>query len=403
MGYPLSLVLAVLFAAYSLVTMMAIVLWRKNPTIDINRATDKINFALCGVLTVCAWFFQQSTYVDLDRMMEEIGQGPDLLLKLYGSQPLSFVLLMIGYWTGDRRVLQVIGCALTYGLAMVIIAELKKMLHPDPITAFLGTMLYLVRPGFVTAVTNIRFWIAVELLLLAGVIWLKRKRWQLPVCLIVAGILLHSGVIPVIMGFAIAMISSRSLFVFLCVIAVLYSAFLSQIIDFLSSFGVTFFDYVSTRMAAYYGEGMSQGSYDAEMLEAGGNLLGIRMLCIIIPMVLLYFIFRSSLSQVLPAGMERFIIFELVFVAGSSQSYTVFIRYTILALYLMIPVMFCYLSHFFINDCHVSGMQKNNNEKAVRSFASVMAKPLFLFLLLALFFFLLCQWHNAYYSSVLVF
>ena len=141
MGYPLSLVLAVLFAAYSLVTMMAIVLWRKNPTIDINRATDKINFALCGVLTVCAWFFQQSTYVDLDRMMEEIGQGPDLLLKLYGSQPLSFVLLMIGYWTGDRRVLQVIGCALTYGLAMVIIAELKKMLHPDPITAFLGTML----------------------------------------------------------------------------------------------------------------------------------------------------------------------------------------------------------------------------------------------------------------------
>ena len=78
-------------------------------------------------------------------------------------------------------------------------------------------------------------------------------------------------------------------FGFLCVIAVLYSAFLGQIIDFLSSFGVTFFDYVSTRMAVYYGVGMSQGSYDAEMLESGGNVLGIRMLCIIIPMVLLYF------------------------------------------------------------------------------------------------------------------
>lgn len=61
--------------------------------------------------------------------------------------------------------------------------------------------------------------------------------------------------------------------------------------------------------------------------------------------------------------MERFIIFELVFVAGSSQSCTVFIRHTILALYLMIPVIFCYLNHFFINDCHVSGIQWESSKK----------------------------------------
>lgn len=61
--------------------------------------------------------------------------------------------------------------------------------------------------------------------------------------------------------------------------------------------------------------------------------------------------------------MERFIIFEPVFVAGSSQSCTVFIRYTILALYLMILVIFCYLNHFFINDCHVSGIQWESGKK----------------------------------------
>lgn len=407
MGYPLSLVLAVLFAMYSLVTVFAIFSWKRNSAIDINRVTDTINFVLCGILTICAWFFQQSTYVDLDRMMQEIDnarvQGIDALFSEYETQPLSFALLMIGYWTGDRRVLQVIACFLTYGLAMLIIAELKRLLHPDPITAFIGTMIYLMRPSFAGVITNIRFWIAMELLLLAAVLWIKKHRWGLPALLTVLGVLLHSGVVPVIVGFLLAAIPSKSLFCVLCAATVLYSAFIVQIVDFLSSTGIGFLTYIGKRMAEYYGAGTEQGSYDAEMLASGANLVGIRMLCVIIPMTVIYFLLKHLLSVTMPVEMEKFIIFQLLFAVSSSQSYTVFIRYTILSLYLMIPVVYCCMNHFFCGDASgkvISMNHQNGDNDPVRALT---LKSLFFFLLLALFFLLLCQWNNAYYSSSIVF
>lgn len=406
MGYPLSLVLAVLFAMYSLATMFAIFAWKRNAAIDINRVTDTINFVLCGVLTVCAWFFQQSTYVDLDRMMQEIDnarvQGIGVLFTEYETQPLSFLLLMLGYWTGDRRVLQVVGCFLTYGLAMLIVAELKRLLRPDPIAALLGTMLYWIRPGFVTAVTNIRFWIAMELLLLAAVLWVRTRKWKVPACLVVSGTLLHAGVLPVLVGFFLAMVSSKLLFCLFSAVVALYSAFTLQIVTFLQSTGVSFFIYIGKRMAEYFGAGAEQGAYDSAMLAVGANLVGVRMLCVIIPMTLLYFALKASLPETLPAGMERFIIFELVFVLSSSQSYTVFIRYTVLALYLMIPIVFCCLNQFFQSDAErYSCARSARKEKA--SLGNLFFLTLFTLLLFVLFFLLLRQWNSAYYSSFIVF
>lgn len=406
MGYPLSLVLAVLFAMYSLATMFAIFAWEKNSAIDINHVTDTINFVLCGVLTVCAWFFQQSTYVDLDRMMQEIGnarvQGIGALFTEYETQPLSFALLMVGYWTGDRRVLQVIGCFLTYGLAMLIIAELKRLLRPDPIAAFLGTMLYWIRPGFVTAVTNIRFWIAMELLLLAAVLWVRTRKWKVPACLVVSGALLHAGVLPVLIGFFLAMVSSKFLFCLFSAVVALYSAFTLQIVTFLSSSAVSFLAYIGKRMAEYFGAGVEQGAYDSAMLAVGANMVGVRMLYVVIPMALLYFVLKSSLSTTLPAGMERFIIFELMFVLCSSQSYTVFIRYTVLALYLMIPIVFCCLNRFFQSDIERSSRARSKWMKRT-GLGNLAFLTLFTSLLFILFVLLLRQWNSAYYSSSIVF
>lgn len=402
MGYPLSLVLAVLFTAYSLATLTAIFCWRRNPSIVINRMTDIINFVLCGVLTVCAWFFEQSTYVDLDRMMEEISQGPDFLLKTYSSQPLSFLLLMVGYWTGDRRVLQCIGCFLTYGLAMLIIAELKRLLSPDPISSYIGTMLYWLFPNFVTAVANIRFWIAVELLLLAAVIWVRTRGWKVPACLAVLGALLHSGVVPVIVGFFLAAVHSEFLFCALSMLVALYSTFILPLVRFFSSSRITPLVYIAKRTAEYYGVGVDQGSYDAAMLAAGGNTAGIRMLCIIIPMVLLYFLMKSSLAISLPAGMEKFIIFELVFTVSSSQSYTVFIRYTFLCLYLMIPVIFCCLNHFFVNDIHPRATKARERGRKTADIVNLASRTLFLAFVLILFFMVLREWGSNYYSSSIV-
>lgn len=406
MGYPLSFVLTVLFVAYSLVTLMAISLWRKNPSIDINRITNIVNLSLCAALSICAWFYYAPTFVDLDRMMQEIENarvdGISALFAEYQAQPLSFLLLMVGYWTGDRRVLEVIGCVATYGLFMLIIMKLKELLNPDPVTAFLGTLLFLLKPEYVTALTNIRFIVAVELLLFAFLLWIEGRKRKVSILLTVLAVLLHSGVFPLVICMVIANFASLTVFVASCIILGGYSLFLNQITDYLVTSSITPIAMLGSRIAGYYGVGQEQFAYDSQMLAAGYSTLGERYLLLAIPIFGCYFLLKPVLSVVLPGAVEKLIISEYVFTIFSSQSYTVFIRYAYLASLLVIPVIYCCVNGFLLSSsATVPDANPQLSHKAVTqgSLRELALRVLFLVLVFALAYLFLHQWGSTYYNS----
>lgn len=345
-------VFAALLVTYVAVSLLIALATRERPSIS-YVPIDILNGCLTVCFAVAAWFLHNTSYVDLERMMDEVEMarisGLSSLFELYTTNPLSVAILMIGYYGDDSRYLQVFGAFVTYGLFFVIIGILKRKLQVDPALTAFGTVVLLSGFSYITATTNIRFWIAINLVLLAITINECYDKRVPASVLAICGVLTHMGSGLLLAVYLVARLFKKKTFYVICAALLGYSSVIATIAPILSGSSIPMISQIGEKVEIYYGlVSWYSNSYDAQMIEAGGRTSPIIMVALACVIFALYLGVRKRLLVRLPDSVDRLILGILCFDVGSYMSYTVFVRFALLSVVIIIPVIFVGLQGYFV-------------------------------------------------------
>lgn len=349
---PLTHVIFLLVAVYTVLAFIVnlFCIYQRHSS---YKAIDLLNCIFVIALSFVAWNYNSATFVDLDRIMQELEiahqQGIRTLTDAYAMNPLSIPLLLIGYYTEDARALQVTGVALSYSLMFVTIGIAKRRYRLSFVATILGTDLVLLCFNFVTAACNIRFPIAMWLMLAALV---SHRKQYTPRTIIFAGIalLVHIGtaVIPLICLLANCY-KKKYYRILICVLLLIYYQSLILFTNLLLSSSNRLMYQIGDRLSYYTGVNENYAnSYDAIAIESGGRLTGVILIALAVAALLVYeaLSYFNSIPPV-SSNLVWCTIAMLCFTVGSYSSYTIFLRYAYISMYFVILLLMYSLSRSF--------------------------------------------------------
>lgn len=345
---------AFMLVFYSLITVSCLAFFRRNVT-SFYVASDCINAATTALLAVCAYFFVNiaGSYDDMVRISGEVNDaqlhGISSLYQTYSLNPLSAAIISIGVYTGDIRYLQMFSTFVTYALFFIILGILKRKLKADLASILFTSIIMLLNFNYVTAVTNIRFWIALNCVLLGIVVEESYRRRIIVTLLIIAGLLTHIGVAPVVIIYLLCKMLRGKAFVVLCSGILVYSVVLLTITKVFAGSSNPLIQLFTGRVAGYFGLTEDYAnSYDAQQSVNQWIFL---TLCLLfsIATCIIYLVRQQNNHSKLTVTGKNFIIGVLLFAIGSYTSYTVFARYSMLSIMLVIPMMLVLFQGYFTN------------------------------------------------------
>ncbi len=314
---------------------------------------DILNCTLVVALTIIGWNYISTTYVDLDRMMQEIEiahqQGIQFLSDTYAMNPLSIPILLIGYHTEDARTLQAIGVFLSYSFIFTFIGIAKRRYHLTFTSTIVGTDLILICFNFVTAACNIRFPIALWLLFIAIVSY-RKTHPALAIILGIISILIHIGVSLVAFVYILIIILHKTIQRFiLCILLLVYYNSLILLTKILLGSSNQLLYQIGDRLSYYTGINENYANtYDAIAIENGGRSTGIILLLLAGASLTIYGALIAAHSIMpAPSNLSWFTLAMLCFTIGSYSSYTIFLRYAFIVMYLVILILMYSLSQCF--------------------------------------------------------
>ena len=349
---PLTHVLFLLVAVYTVLAFI-VNLFCIQQRHSSYKAIDLLNGIFVIVLSFVAWNYNSTTFVDLDRIMQELEiahqQGIQYLADTYAMNPLSTLLLLIGYYTEDARSLQVTGVALSYSLMFITIGIAKRRYRLSFVSTILGTDLILLCFNFVTAACNIRFPIAMWLILAALV---SHRKQHTPLTIAFAGIaiLIHIGtaVIPLICLLANCC-KKKYYKIFICILLLIYYQSSVLFTNVLLGSSNRIMYQIGDRLSYYTGVNENYANtYDAIAIESGGRSTGVILIALAVVALLVYgaLSYFNSIPPA-PSGLIWSAIAMLCFTVGSYPSYTIFLRYAYISMYFVILLLMYSLSRSF--------------------------------------------------------
>lgn len=350
---PLLNIIYFLVGAYTIVALIFVMACGKN----VHAAyvsIERLNFLMLIALAWIGWHFYSSSYVDLVRIMEEIevarSQGIGYLIRLYLFNPLSVVLLLPGYLTGSAQVMQLVGTIGTYGLMFIVIAKLSRLFSLSPAMMILLTDAILIMYDFGSASTNIRFPIALWLVVL-GLCQYYRRKYASAIMLILLAVLTHLGVIVIpLLYFIVNALKKNYSRIILCVLLLMYYPCMTVLVRILKSLPGRVFSEIGDRLAGYVGMTANyEYSYDAISIANGGRKSGVIKLLLAAAVFVLCLIL-SQISKVQLPSSSKFVWFVaalMCFTAGSYDSYTFFIRFSDISSYVSVLYLIYAINEYY--------------------------------------------------------